>query len=140
MMVYLITKQLKWPLERSSYDEGHVVGRSYGCLSRAPCGEAYTRAASARIVRSEDGHPLGWPLLFCSLSPVAIRVHLRHLFFPDLQKPRCNRSNMLWALGLPNGKWGPQFDSRSSVSLMPRLRRYGAHRTTILVPILSILI
>jgi len=28
MMVYLITKQLKWPLERSSYDGGHVVGRS----------------------------------------------------------------------------------------------------------------
>ena len=77
-MVYLITKQLKWPLERSSDDEGHVVGRSYGCLERAPCGEAYTRAASARIVRSEDGHPLGWPLRFCSLSSVAIRVHLRH--------------------------------------------------------------
>ena len=64
-MVYLITKQLKCPLQRSSYDEGHVVRRSYGCLSIAPCGEAYTRAASARIVRSEDGHPLGWPLRFC---------------------------------------------------------------------------
>ena len=139
-MVYLITKRLKCPLQRSSYDEGHVVGRSYGCLEIAPCGEAYTRAASARIVRSEDGHPVGWPLLFCSLSPVAIRVHLRHLFFPDLQKRRCNRSNMLWALGPTNEKWGPQFDSRSSVSLMPRLRLYGAHRITILVPILSILI
>jgi len=77
-MVYLITKQLKWPLERSSYDGGYVVGRSSSCLSRASCSEAYTRAASARIVRSEDGHPLGWPLRFCSLSPVAIRVHLRH--------------------------------------------------------------
>jgi len=138
-MVYLITKQLKWPLERSSYDGGYVVGRSSSCLSRASCSEAYTRAASARIVRSEDGHPLGWPLRFCSRSPVAIRVHLRHLFFPDLQKLRCNRSNRLWALGLPNEKWGPQFDSRSSVSLLPRLRRYSAHRTTILVPILSIL-
>src|SRR2546430_13968640 len=74
MMVYLITKQLKCPLQRSSYDEGHVVGRSYGCLEIAPCGEAYTRAASARIVRSEDGHPLGWPLLFCSLSPVTRSV------------------------------------------------------------------
>ena len=87
-MVYLITKQLKCPLQRSSDDEGHVVGRSYGCLSRAPCGEAYTRAASARIVRSEDGHPLGWPLLFCSLSPVAIRVHgrqppSRHAIFTE---------------------------------------------------------
>ena len=27
-MVYLITKQLKWPLERSSYDGSHVVGRA----------------------------------------------------------------------------------------------------------------
>src|SRR5947208_473002 len=78
MMVYLITKQLKCPLQRSSNDEGHVVRRSYGCLSIAPCGEAYTRAASARIVRSEDGHPLGWPLLCCSLSPVAIRTKRRY--------------------------------------------------------------
>ncbi len=31
-MVYLITEQLKYPLQRSSYDGGHVVGRSYGCL------------------------------------------------------------------------------------------------------------
>ncbi len=29
-MVYLITKQLKYPLQRSSYDGGHVVRRSHG--------------------------------------------------------------------------------------------------------------
>ena len=32
MMVYLVTKQLKCPLQRSSDDGSQVVGRSYGCL------------------------------------------------------------------------------------------------------------
>jgi hypothetical protein len=44
------------------------------------------------------------------------------------------------ALGRPAGKRCPQFDDRRSVPVMPRLRRYSAQRTTILVPILYVLI
>jgi hypothetical protein len=32
MMVYLVTKQLKYPLSRSSNDRASVVGRSHGDL------------------------------------------------------------------------------------------------------------
>ena len=32
MMVYLITKRLKYPLQRSSYDGDQVVRRSHGSL------------------------------------------------------------------------------------------------------------
>gem|GEM_PF-3873894 len=31
-MVYLVTKQLKYPLQRSSDDRAYVVGRSHGRL------------------------------------------------------------------------------------------------------------
>jgi hypothetical protein len=34
MMVYLVTKQLKYPLSRSFDDRGQVVGRSSRCVSR----------------------------------------------------------------------------------------------------------
>jgi len=36
MRVYLITKRLKYPLQRSSYDRDQVVRRSHGSLERAP--------------------------------------------------------------------------------------------------------
>jgi len=46
MMVYLITKQLKCPLQRSSYEEGHVVGED----AAAKAG-TYVAQRSPEVVR-----------------------------------------------------------------------------------------
>jgi hypothetical protein len=53
--------------------------RSYGRLLHSPCGVGAHTAPHSRPVDCEDGHPQGWPLLFCSISPVVIRAKRRSL-------------------------------------------------------------
>ena len=69
VMVYLVTKQLKYPLQRSSDDGGEVVGGATVAETEHNAVEIPTRVVDSRIVECEDGHPRGWPLLFVPHAP-----------------------------------------------------------------------
>ena len=66
-MVYLVTKRLKYPHQRSSDDGGDVVGGATVAYIERHAVSMPACAASRRTVDWEDGHPYGWPLLFCSV-------------------------------------------------------------------------
>ena len=68
-MVYLVTKQLKYPLQRSSDDGGEVVGGATVASTEHNAVEIPTRVVDSRIVACEDGHPRGWPLLCVPHAP-----------------------------------------------------------------------
>ena len=73
-MVYLVTKRLKYPLQRSSDDGGDVVGGAYSRLYIAQCGvgahalhtvaQSIVKTATLRVAVA----------LLIRLPPVAIRA------------------------------------------------------------------
>ena len=91
-MVYLVTKQLKYPLQRSSDDGGDGRWRSYSRLSIAPCGVGahalYTVAQS--IVKTATLE--GGRCFLIRLPPSAFRAHR----FPTSTNPNTMSMRLSW--------------------------------------------